>query len=74
MKSHGWNYSLEPGKMPLFALVLISMQIYSLVYCKVMKYNVESSGAGEGQLNSFGIYEVIVCPKMSIKKFPDFCP
>ena len=37
---------LSQEKCLYFALVLISMQIYALVYCKVMRYNVESSRAG----------------------------
>ena len=64
---------LSQEKCLYFALVLISMQIYALVYCKVMRYNVESSRAGKGQLNSEWIYEVIVSPKMPTKNFPDFC-
>ena len=55
---------LSQEKCLYFALVLISMQIYALVYCKVMRYNVESSTAGKGQLNSEWIHEVIVSPKM----------
>ena len=29
---------------------------------------------GKGQLNSERIYEVIVCPKIPIKNYRDFCP
>ena len=65
---------LSQEKCLYFALVLISMQIYALVYCKVMRYNVKSSRAGKGQLNSEWIYEFIVSPKMPTKNFPDFCP
>ena len=37
---------LSQKKCLYFALVLISMQIYALVYCKVMRFNVETSRAG----------------------------
>ena len=37
---------LSQEKCLYFALVLISMQIYALVYYNVMRYNVESSRVG----------------------------